>query len=85
MGPPAKPSDEIGDEGARRVLALIARSRPAAVAGHAEFWARLAELSAEEAAAALEGLAARGVVRRQALGGRDFYVADPPHAPVTPR
>lgn len=68
------------DRAVRQLLALIERSRPAAIAGWPAFWARLAGLSPEDAAAALEVLAGRGVVRRQALGDRVLYIADPPHA-----
>jgi hypothetical protein len=63
-----------------RIVERIARDRPAAIAGPAEFWARIAGLSVAEATEALERLAERGVVRRQALGKQRFFVADPPHA-----
>ena len=63
-----------------RIVEQIARDHPAAIAGPAEFWARITGLSVEEATAALEALAARGVMRRQALGEQRFFVADPPHA-----
>jgi hypothetical protein len=61
-----------------RIVAQIARDRPVAIAGPAEFWARITGLAVDEAAAALETLAERGVVRRQALGKQRFFVADPP-------
>jgi hypothetical protein len=70
-----------GREAIERLLAVIAASRPGAVAGWPAYWARLAGLPETEAAAALEGLAARGVVRRVPLAGGVLYVADPPHAP----
>lgn len=67
-------------EAVARILARIERDRPAAIAGPAEFWARITALSLAEVTAALETLADRGVVRRQPLGDQRFYVADPPHA-----
>ena len=67
-------------EAIARIVARIERDRPAAIAGPAEFWARITELPLSDAAAALETLAERGVVRRQPLGDQRFYVADPPHA-----
>lgn len=73
------------EESARRLLAVIARSRPAAVAGWPEFWARLAGLGLDETIPGLESLAARGLVRRQTLGERTLYIADPPHAPAPDR
>jgi hypothetical protein len=63
-----------------RIIARIDRDRPAAIAGPVEFWARITDLSPSKAAAALETLADRGVVRRQPLGDQLFFVADPPHA-----
>lgn len=83
MDAPSVP--ERPEESARRLLAVIARSRPAAVAGWPEFWARLAGLSLDETIAGLEALAARGLVRRQTLGERTLYIADPPHAPAPDR
>ena len=74
MGP------EAAAEAARRLAAVIEGSRPAAVAGWASYWARLAGLTVEEARAGLETLAARGDVRRVPLGADTLYVADPPHA-----
>ena len=62
------------------IVERIARDRPAAIAGPAEFWARITDLPVEEATMALERLAARGVVRRQALSEQLFFVADP-HSP----
>jgi hypothetical protein len=67
-------------EAIARIIARIERDRPAAIAGPAEFWARITALSLTEATAALETLADRGVVRRQPLGEQRFFVADPPHA-----
>ena len=67
-------------EATRRLAVVIAGSRPAAVAGWASYWARLAGLTVEEARAGLEALAARGDVRRVPLGADTLYVADPPHA-----
>ena len=64
----------------RRLLEVIEQSRPAAIAGWAEFWAGLAGLGVEDARAGLEALTARGVVRRQALGEQVLYISDPPHA-----
>ena len=75
---------EAQDEAVRRILAVIEESRPAAVAGWPAFWARLAGLDLEEATAALNTLAARGVLRRQGLGDETLYIADPPHAPGKP-
>lgn len=63
-----------------RIVARIERDRPAAIAGPVEFWARLTGLAPDQAAAALDALAERGMVRRQPLGGQLFFVADPPHA-----
>ena len=68
----------------RRLLAVIADSRPAAVAGWPAYWAGLAGLEVGETTMALETLADRGVLRRQALGGRTLYIADPPHASRVP-
>lgn len=68
----------------RRILAVIEQSRPAAIAGWPAFWARLTDLSEEEATAGLETLVGRGVVRRQALGDRVLYITDPPHAAQPP-
>lgn len=68
----------------RRLLEVIAQSRPAAIAGWAEFWAGLAGLSVEDTRVGLEALAARGVVRRQALGEQVLYISDPPHAAPPP-
>ena len=65
------------------IVERITRDRPAAIAGPAEFWARITDLSVAEATVALECLAERGVVRRQALGEQLFFVADPPHAERT--
>jgi hypothetical protein len=62
-----------------RIIDRIDRDRPAAIAGPAEFWARITGLPLDEATAALETLADRGVVRRQPLGDQQFFVADPPH------
>lgn len=67
-------------EPVERIVAVIERSRPAAIAGWPAFWARLSELREDEAAAALETLAARGIVRRQVLNEGVLYIADPPHA-----
>jgi hypothetical protein len=67
-------------EAIARIVARIEGDRPAAIAGPAEFWARITELPLAEATAALETLADRGVVRRQPLGDQRFFVADPPHA-----
>ena len=77
--------DRDGDSGAGeaavgRLRAVIEGSRPAAVAGWSAYWADLAGLELGETTAALEALADRGVVRRQALGERTLYIADPPHA-----
>ncbi len=72
------------DEAVQRILAVIEESRPAAVAGWPAFWARLTGLDREEATAALDALAARGVLRRQELGAKTLYIADPPHAPGGP-
>ncbi len=69
----------------RRLLEVIEQGRPAAIAGWAEFWAGLAGLSVEDVRAGLEALAARGVVRRQALGEQVLYISDPPHASPPPR
>lgn len=69
------------EEAIERLLAVIAASRPGAVAGWPAYWARLAGLPEAAAAAALEELVARGVVRRVPLAGGALYVADPPHAP----
>ncbi len=71
---------EAADEAARRLAVVIEGSRPAAVAGWATYWARLAGLTVEEARAGLEALVARGDVRRVPLGADTLYVADPPHA-----
>ena len=71
---------EAAAEAARRLAVVIEGSRPAAVAGWASYWARLAGLTVEEARAGLEALAARGDVRRVPLGADTLYVADPPHA-----
>ncbi len=68
----------------RRLMAIIAESRPAAVAGWPAYWAGLAGLELAETTAALETLANRGVLRRQALDERTLYIADPPHADRTP-
>ncbi len=68
------------DEAVRRILAVIAESRPAAVAGWPAFWARLTGLGLGETMAALETLAERSVLRLQALGEQTLYIADPPHA-----
>lgn len=72
----AKPRDEA----VRRLRAVIAASRPAAVAGWPEYWARLADLDITTTRMALEALAGTGEVRRVALADRVLYVADPPHA-----
>jgi hypothetical protein len=68
-----------------RIVAQIERDRPAAIAGPAEFWARITNLPVAEAVAALEVLADRGVVRSQPLGDQLLFVADPPHAEVVKR
>lgn len=73
-------SPGAGEAVVRRLLAVIADSRPAAVAGWPAYWAELAGLELGETTTALETLADRGVLRRQALGGRILYIADPPHA-----
>ena len=73
-------SHKDANEATRRLVAVIEGSRPAAVAGWASYWARLAGLTVEEARAGLEALAARGDVRRVSLGADTLYVADPPHA-----
>ena len=73
------------DDAIQRIRALVAQSRPAAVAGWPEYWARLTGLPLAEATAALEALVARGELRRQALAGRMMYIADPPHAAMAPR
>ena len=65
-----------------RIIARIEADRPAAIAGPVEFWARITGLPLATAAAALDALADRGVVRRQPLGDQLFFVADPPHAGV---
>jgi hypothetical protein len=80
-------SGNMVDEGEalQRIRELVARSRPAAVAGWPEYWARLTSLTLAETVAALEALVARGELRRQALAGRMMYIADPPHATPTPR
>jgi hypothetical protein len=67
-------------EAIARIIARIEHDRPVAIAGPAEFWARITELSLAEATAALEALAEQGAVRRQTLGDQRFFVADPPHA-----
>ncbi len=72
--------DGGSDEAVRRILAVIAESRPAAVAGWPAFWAQLTGLGLGETMAALETLAERSVLRRQALGEQTLYIADPPHA-----
>ena len=51
-----------------RIIARIEADRPAAIAGPIEFWARITGLPLATAAAALDALADRGVVRRQPLG-----------------
>lgn len=76
---------EPGEAVVRRLMAIIAESRPAAVAGWPAYWAGLAGLGIEETTAALETLVDRGLLRRQALGERTLYIADPPHADRTPR
>lgn len=68
------------DEAVRRLRAVVATSRPAAVAGWPEYWARLAGLDITTTRMALEALAGTGEVRRVALADRVLYVADPPHA-----
>ena len=74
-------SDEwAAGDAACRLAAVIEGSRPAAVAGWADYWARLAGLTVAEARAGLEALAARGDVRRVRLDADTLYVADPPHA-----
>ena len=70
---------EAAAEAACRLAAVIEGGRPAAVAGWASYWARLAGLTVEDARAGLEALVARGDVRRVPLGADTLYVADPPH------
>ncbi|HEU5329035.1 MAG TPA: hypothetical protein VFU78_13135 [Thermomicrobiales bacterium] len=73
------------DDAIQRIRALVAQSRPAAVAGWPEYWARLTGLPLAETLDALEALVARGELRRQALAGRTMYIADPPHTAMAPR
>jgi hypothetical protein len=70
----------IETEAIAKIIGRIEGDRPAAIAGPAEFWARITGLPLGIATAALDALAERGVVRRQALGDQLFFVADPPHA-----
>ena len=67
-------------EAIAKIIGRIEGDRPAAIAGPAEFWARITGLPLGIATAALDALAERGVVRRQPLGDQLFFVADPPHA-----
>jgi hypothetical protein len=69
-----------GTEAIAKIIGRIEGDRPAAIAGPAEYWARITGLPLTIATAALDELAERGVVRRQSLGEQLFFVADPPHA-----
>lgn len=58
---------------------VIASSRPAAIAGWPEYWARLAQLPLDRTTRALEQLVVTGEVRAVSLDNRVLYVADAPH------
>lgn len=64
---------------AQRLRDVIASSRPAAIAGWPEYWARLGGLPLDRTTRALEQLVATGEVRAVALDNRLLYVADAPH------
>lgn len=74
---PSQDPDLVGDLDCLRVV--IASSRPAAIAGWPEYWARLARLPLDRAERALRQLVVTGEVRAFALDNRVLYVADAPH------
>lgn len=74
------PVHDPADGAVDTVRRCIEHSRPAAVAGWAEYWARLCDLPLDRTIAALACLVSTGEVRVVMLEGRSLYVADAPHA-----
>lgn len=70
---------ESRDGSVERLRRLIEATRPAAIAGWADYWARLTGLPVTDTACALELLRHSGEIRAVALEGKTLYVADAPH------